>query len=132
MKKGDKLICKKRFDQFENYFCVFAKDDSSFEVDQTYLVNQIHVSNNNDGSLNHTTISVSCGFLITEGHGTRQSPYKNREENTFFLLENKEHRNQGKNTMPYLYDYFYTPREIRKLKLLKTQRNQKFEKLGWL
>lgn len=122
MKIGDKLICKKRFDKSENFFCVFAKDDSNFEIDQTYLVNQIHISNTGGG----TTISVSCGFFIT-------LPSNNtREENTFFSLEDNTHRKPSKSTMPYLYDFFYTPKEIRKLKLRKMQRDQKFEKLGWI
>lgn len=111
---GDKLICKKRFNKYQNFFCQFQYDDSAFEINQKYEVIYI-------GPM---IVSIKCGFLVKSVHGIH-------EENTLFVTKIYSGNKPGRNTPPYLYDYFYSPRELRKLKLLKTQRNEKIEKLGW-
>lgn len=111
MKIGDKLICKKRFNKSEKWFCQFQKDDSAFEMNKAYeiiYVSKIGPTNTDDGKI----ISIKCGFLVNSVHGIH-------EENTIFITKMYPGNERGRNTPPYLYDYFYSTKEMRKLKLKK-------------
>lgn len=126
-KNGDLLICRKKFDKYENCFCLFELSDTEFEVDKVYKIINVYDSTrfmNGQYSKCGQNIAVGCDFLVQNNHGTF-------EENTVFETIKNKINKPGKSTIPYLYDYFYTNQEIRKMKLQKTERLSKLKKLGW-
>lgn len=113
MKKGDKLYCKQSLSRFQiERPCNFFKDKyyrislinrDKFTAPGTYTLNY---------TLNYTCLvlqdefDVSYVFYIPDDNTTN----KNVLDAFYILGQEKQH---------LLYDYFYTPQEMRKLKLSK-------------
>lgn len=96
MKKGDKLICKKKH----------------------------QITNNPDGNVNCTiSLNSVCYILEVNPETIYISILKNKKFGGWFTNEPTDVEEEYKRFFyPYLYDYFYTPIEIRKLKLMQLKK----------